>query len=344
MKRYFRFGMIFLAFAVTAMGAWTWRKHIRAQRERADLIATIALLPPDASVAFGVNLAGGRGTLIGEKLKPVLDQLFPTRCDGLDTFDHGVGAIVVPPSGDNQLAVELTGQFDPEKIKACVTQNTAPLGGKVETVTHRQHTIFRIQGFDIGYLDGQHLLLGTGEMVIGMLDRADHVAPPRSIGENADLVAMLEKTDRGGVAWWAGTLPAQLRDLIKAAAGSTSPFVNVAQTRGSVAFRSGIDLQIYLVTGKHTAAEQLVAPIAEVFRAVQQEPVFRRSGLDRYLSNVKLATEGPSFAVRLQLNAKQTDGLFKAFDRMKKRAMMGAFNADGSNGDAVAYSSASFPH
>ena len=89
MKRYFRFGLIFLAFAVTAMGAWTWRQHIRAQREHAALIASIALLPPDATGAFGVNIADARGTVVGERLRPTFAQWFPNHCDGLDTFDVG---------------------------------------------------------------------------------------------------------------------------------------------------------------------------------------------------------------------------------------------------------------
>ena len=174
-----------------------------------------------------------------------------------------------------------------------------------------------------------------------MFDRADHVAAAtHSLGDNAEIVALLEETDRKGALWWAGTLPTQLRDFIKAEAGATSPFVSVGQTRGSIAFRSGVDIQIELVTGKHAAAEQLVTPVAEVFKAVAREPAFRRVGLERFVGNVKLTTDGPSFAIRLQLNAKQTDGLMHAFDRLQKRAVRGAFNDVRGDHDAVAYSTA----
>jgi hypothetical protein len=74
---------------------------------------------------------------------------------------------------------------------------------------------------------------------------------------------------------------------------------------------------------------------------VAREPAFRRAGLERFVSNVKLTTDGPSFAIKLQLNAKQTDGLMHAFDRMSKRGWSkGASNDVGADHDAVAYSTA----
>src|SRR4051794_20928504 len=255
MKRYYRFGLISLALAVTAMGsAWTWRQHIRTQRERAALKASVALLPAEATAAFGVNLADAAGTIIGEKLKPVLDQMFPSRCEGLDSFETLIGALVTPEGGETKLAAVLTGRFDEAKIASCITSNSSQISAQVEPIARGAHMIYRVQGFDISYLDPHHLGVGTGDAVAQMIDQVDHKTAARALGDNAAMVSLLGKTDRSGALWWAGTLPEQLRGFIKTEAGAESPFVNIGQSRGSVALRSGLDVQIYLVTGKSTAA------------------------------------------------------------------------------------------
>jgi hypothetical protein len=323
-----------LCVAVAICGAGLVYKH---RQGRSKLAQAVALLPADSDGALGINIAGAHGTVVGDRIKAYFDEAFTKKCDAFERIDSVVAAWSMPHDSIDKVAAVVHGRFDREKMLACMTLQVGAAGKQIEQQAKGRHTILAVENIRATLIDDHTLVFGNEPGIAGVLAVVDHEPGARSLGQNGEMLTLLEKTDIGGTLWWAGQVPSGATDLVKSFAGDQSPFASLRDTHGSIALESGLDFHLYLGASEAASARKIVEQAVAGLHLLNGDPSLRASGLAQFIRHLKMNTDGPDFVLNLRLDREQTGRFMAVLGRLKKSPLT-ARPAD--RADSLAFSSA----
>jgi hypothetical protein len=299
----------------------------------------LALVPKDAEIVVGLNIARMRGTamwkkgfdflMAEEKAKKELADLNKACPD----FNSGEGFesifVALPdptgPAKEGAAIIRLKNATDETKVKACLDYLAGKNSEKVTPVDYNGKKIYTSAkegdaGDKSGFvlLDNKTLGFGSGMWVKKIVDLAGG-KDQASAKTNEKLVAIVKRAKVTDAIWGAGTVPASARDSFKAQP-QLAPLASLKSVFGSVDFATGLAVDLNMETGSDADAKAINEQVTTQMAEAKKSPQVMMLGVGAWLDGVKNEAKGPVFHVAMNFNQQQVDemiarvqGLLKSF-------------------------------
>ena len=295
----------------------------------------LALVPQDAEMVVGINLAKMRGTPMWKKFMDLALTQEKAKKDYED-FNKScvdVGAAEGPetifvalpqatgPSKDGAVLIHLKTAFDDAKMAKCADYIAGKSGEKTQTSDYNGKKIYNGGGAEKGgvtLLDGKTLALGSGAWLHKVIDLAAG-KEQASAQKNEALAALVKRAKTSDAIWGVGLVPQAARDMLKMNP-MMAPMTSLKAVIGSMDFASGLTVDVNMDTGSDADAKAMNELTTKQLLEAKKSPQVMMLGVASMLEPIKTDAKGPTFHVAVAYNQQQVDdmiarvqGLIKGF-------------------------------
>ena len=300
----------------------------------------VQLVPKEAQVLFRLNVEKLRAAPAWKDLIELRDGNekskkeyadFVAKC-GLDPFAQINSVFLAVPQvqdmGMKEFAVIMRGTFDETKLVACSTEQAKKNGGEVKTTEHNGAKIYSDGKKDEAFatfLDAKTVAIGGKEWIKKVIDLAK--ADGDHVGKSEQIAPLTKKVKAGDAIWFAGLVPAQMRDSMKAnpAMAWTG---SMQAVYGSIDFGSGFAGDFNVDNADEAAAKEMLSKMTAQLEGAKKMPQITMAGLSGLLEGIKLEQKGPTFHAVVTLTQAQVNDLVNRAKALLK-AMGGALGGGG---------------
>jgi len=295
----------------------------------------LALVPHDAQVVVGVNIARMRGTamwkkmmdlaLSNEKSKKDYEE-FNKACVDVGSADGPESIFVALPdmtSGgkDGAVIIRLKSAMDDAKMTKCGEFISAKNNEKLVTTDYNGKKIYNggSGGADKGGLvliDGKTLAFGSGNWIKKVIDIAGG-KEKTSAKNNEALVALVKRAKTSDAIWAAGLVPEAARAGLKGNP-MMAPMASMKSALGSLDFASGLAIDANLDLGSDADAKAINDMATAQLAEAKKNPQVMMLGVASMLDPVKTEAKGSAFHFSVSYNQQQVDEMVGRFQGLMK--------------------------
>lgn len=300
----------------------------------------LQLVPKEAEVLFRLNLEKLRAAPAWKNVIELRDSNekskkeyadFVQKC-GLDPFTQISSVFLAVPqiqnTGMKEFAVVMRGTFNEAKLVECATNQAKERGGEVKSSDYNGKKIYSDGKKDeafVTFLDDKTVVLGGKEWVKKVVDLAK--ADGEHVGKSEALAPLAKKVKSSDALWFAGLVPQNMRDAMKAnpAMAWTG---SMKAVYGSIDIASGFAGDFNVDNNDEAAAKEMLSKLTEQLNGAKKMPQLTMAGLSGLLEGIKFEQKGATFHATVALNQAQVDDLINRVKALMK-SMGQAFGGGG---------------
>jgi hypothetical protein len=298
----------------------------------------LALVPQDAEVVVGVNLARMRGTAMWKKMMDMaLSQEkaktefaeFNKNCVDVNAADGPETVFIALPSPskaakDGAVLLRLKTAIDDAKLGKCAEYVATKNNEKLVTSEYGGKKIYNSGASadadkgGLALLDGKTVAFGSGAWLKKVIDLAGG-KDQASAKKNEPLAALVKRAKTTDAIWGVGIVPASARESFKAQP-QLAPMASLKAVLGSIDFASGLAVDVNMDTGSEADAKAINDQVTAQLAELKKSPQVMMLGMGPMIDPLKTEAKGPTFHVAIAYNQQQVDdmiarvqGLLKSF-------------------------------
>ncbi len=303
----------------------------------------LALVPQDAEIVVGINLARMRGTAMWKKFMDLAMSQeqskksyedFNKACVDFGAADGPQSVFVALPqmtntTKDGAVIIRLKSAIDDARLQKCGEFIASKNGDKMVSTDYHGKKIYNGGSGDadkggVTLLDGKTVAFGSGAWIKKVIDIAGG-KEQATAKKNEALMALVKRAKTSDAMWGAGLVSQATRDQLKndphlSAAGS------MKDVFGSIDFANGFAADINVDVGSDADAKDLTVKIQSQLNDTKKNPQVMMMGVASLLDQVKIDAKQATFHVAINYNQQQVDDIInrvKGFLKSLGGAMQG---------------------
>lgn len=296
------------------MAQTSCKLRIHHVAERDDL----ALIPEQAGILIGLNVATLRGSLLWKKVQSFSPQLpettksiqdFITECsfDPFTQIESLVTAFPADTTSRDYVAVA-RGTYNQSKLLECIKKRQPD--GALSSTSYQGTTLYRHTQTDtyFAFLDERTAVAGSLPWVqksVTLAQTSDH---KQSLRLAAPFKPILDRLQAKEMVWFGATVPGVTRDKFRG-----DPRMGWAGTMKSLVgwlnFSTGLKADLKVDMDSAEDAAQLRTRLVSQIADARKNPRVMLAGLTAYLDGMSVETKENVFSLQINYSANQFDDL-----------------------------------
>lgn len=309
---------------VAAAGCSSCKKGARESKQNLEMV------PNEAVAVAEVNLDRMRGEPIWKRVEKSLnenqqnkqkydDLVKETGFDPLKQLDTVFVAFGAKPDAGSYGGLLRSGvAFDQTKLVAYAKKEVQKDGATLQEEDYAGHKLYHPSDAPSGYvtfLDSRTIVFGGKDWLQKIIDLSS--GKGESAAKNAELAALVKKTNTNTAMWGAGLVPESARQELQGNTGMPE-LAGMKDAYGSIDFAKGFALGVALDLGSAADAQGLVAKVDEQLSMAKKSPQVQLLGMTPYLDAVKASSKDSAFHLAVDLNQQQVDELVARIEGLLK--------------------------